>query len=139
MCNGQRPCQPWSFASQLEWLGANVFAWWENKYSGLFTCIPAANVAAFNVARLQEVVAAYPSKEVVLTEFGWPAGPDGYTEVNQFTGEHCGVASQANQDLVVGATVDELRRLNLPHVVFEMYREGWKTVEGPIGVWWGLQ
>ena len=47
----------------------------------------------------------------MLTEFGWPAGPNGFTETNQFTGQHCGIASEANQRVVLEGTIARLNQL----------------------------
>lgn len=75
----------------------------------------------------------------MLTEFGWPGRPRGATEVNQFTGESCGVASERNQTRVVQRTLAKLKKLELSGTAFSAFREPWKvTVEGPIGVGWGL-
>jgi exo-beta-1,3-glucanase (GH17 family) len=139
LCHEQWPCSPWPFAAALDWVGANVYAWWENKVAGLFPCIPASDAPAFHVARFLDVRTAYSNKEVILTEFGWPAGPDGYREINQRTAAPgCGIASEANQQDVVNQTVAHLRQQNLPHVVFSAFREPWKVVEGPVGPWWGI-
>ena len=85
---------------------------WENKFSGIFPCTTAAEAAEFHVARVQNVMDRYPSRTVVLTEFGWPSGPDGYSETNQFTGQQCGVASQEHQAPVSsrGLYADEIER-----------------------------
>jgi exo-beta-1,3-glucanase (GH17 family) len=138
LCDESWPCRPWRLPRGLDWIGANIYPWWENKYSGLFPCTSAAEAADFHVARLRDVMRQYPSTDVILTEFGWPAGPDGYTETNRFTGQRCGVASSSNQRLVINETVTLLRRLNLSHVVFSAFREPWKVQEGPVGPWWGL-
>jgi len=139
-CARSRPCQQWDLSADVDWIGINVFPWWENKYSGLFPCTAAADAAEFHIARLMEVSARYPGKDVVLTEFGWPAGPDGYSETNQYTGQQCGVASEDNQHLVVEETLAKLDELGLDGVLFEAFREGeWKRRnEGPVGVFWGI-
>ncbi|HZQ98236.1 MAG TPA: hypothetical protein VFC93_05390 [Chloroflexota bacterium] len=142
-CNRSWPCRPSSLAGSVDWIGVNVFPWWENEFSGLpgFTCTPAEKAADFNVARVQDVAAVYKPKEVVLTEFGWPAGPDGATEVNQFTGEHCGVAGEANQRRVVRETLAKLDQQGLSGVLFEAFREGaWKarSEHDPVGPFWGV-
>jgi hypothetical protein len=31
---------------------------------------------------------------VIVTEFGWPKGPEGGSEINCKTGQHCGIASK---------------------------------------------
>jgi len=139
LCDEQWPCRPWLALSTLDWVGANIFAWWENRFSGLFPCITAAEAPAFTVTRLQDVRSTYAGRETISTEFGWPAGPEGYRETNERTGAPgCGVASMANQRQVVTDTVHLLRQLNLPYVVFSAYREPWKIIEGPVGPWWGI-
>ncbi len=138
-CNGAWPCQRWGLADDLDWIGINVFPWWENKYSGLFPCTTAADAAGFHVARYQDILSRYPEKEVILTEFGWPAGPDGYRETNIHTGHQCGTASESNQHLVIEQTLADLDQLGLPGVVFEAFREAWKErTEGPVGPYWGI-
>lgn len=138
-CNETSPCQQWNLVNDVDWIGINIFPWWENKYSGLFTCTPAAKAADFHIARIQDVIARYPQEEVVLTEFGWPAGPDGYRETNRFTGERCGVANEANQRLVVKETLAKLDQSGLSGTVFAAFREKWKeTKEGPVGSFWGI-
>jgi exo-beta-1,3-glucanase (GH17 family) len=137
-CNAAWPCQPRALAAAVDWIGVNVFPWWENRFSGIFTCTAASGAADFHVARLQNVMDRYPATPVVLTEFGWPSGPDGYAETNQYTGERCGVASRGNQALVVKSTLAKLRERQWSGVVFEAFKEPWKTAEGVVGPFWGL-
>ena len=138
-CNETWPCQKWGLADDVDWIGINVFPWWENKFSGLFPCTTAAQAADFHIARFQDIIARYPGKEVILTEFGWPMGPAGYHETNQNTGQQCGEASIANQSLVLQGTLARLDQLGLPGVVFESFRENWKVrSENPVGPFWGF-
>jgi len=75
----------------------------------------------------------------VLTEFGWPAGPNGYTEANEKTGQRCGVAGEDNQRDVFEATLARLTALNLWGTTFAAVREPWKArSEGAVGSYWGL-
>ena len=46
-CDEAWPCQTWRLAADVDWIGANIFPWWENKYSGLFPCTPAQKAADF--------------------------------------------------------------------------------------------
>lgn len=32
-CNRVSPCHPTNFGAQVDWIGINVFPWWENKHS----------------------------------------------------------------------------------------------------------
>ena len=74
-----------------------------------------------------------------MTEFGWPAGPEGYSETNQFTEQKCGVASETNQNLVIRDTIAKLDERGWSGVVYEAFREEWKkSVEGPVGSFWGI-
>ena len=139
-CNEQQPCHAAALASELDWIGVNAYPWWENKFSPLYPCTAASGAAAFAVARLQEVASIYPGKRTTLTEFGWPAGPNGYTETNVATGQQCGVASEENQTLVVNGTRTQLESAGYDGVMFEAFREGaWKVrVEAsPVGSFWG--
>ncbi|MCS7259967.1 MAG: exo-beta-1,3-glucanase [Anaerolineae bacterium] len=138
-CNAAWPCQEWDLADAVDWIGINVFPWWENKYSELFPCIPAEQVADFHTARLRDLMNRYPEKEVLLTEFGWPACPERYSETNQHTGQQCGVAGETKQRLVIEDTLIQLEQANLPGIVFEAFREPWKLgTEGVVGPCWGI-
>ncbi len=137
LCSRSLACAQDPLYASLDWIGVNVFPWWENRYSGYFPCTTAAAAADFHVARVQAVRAAYPNREVILTEFGWPAGPSGATEVNRFSAQSCGVAGAANQKLVVRGTLAKLDALGWPSVTFEAFREPWKAAEGAVGPYWG--
>ena len=138
-CNRSSPCRPTGFEASVDWIGVNIFPWWENKHAGKHTCIPAAKAADFHIERLEEVRRTYPGKEVVLTEFGWPDGPEGAAEANKHTGEKCGVAGADNQKLVIESTLKKLRQKNWSGTVFEAFAENWKPAdEGHFGSYWGI-
>lgn len=138
-CNRSIRCEPTLFSAQVDWIGINVFPWWENRFSELHSCTTAKQAADFHVARLEEVQHANPDKEVVITEFGWPNGPDNSTEANVKTGQRCGVAGPRNQAEVIRATFAKLSQQNRTGVVFEAFSENWKPDdEGSFGRYWGL-
>jgi exo-beta-1,3-glucanase (GH17 family) len=137
-CNAKWPCQSWSMANNVDWIGINVYPWWENKDSDHFPCTPASTAPQFQMDRITDVKSVYPSKEIVLTEFGWPAGPDGYSEKNLHTGQMCGIASKANQDYVRIEAIKKLTTAGIQGVVFEAFQEPWKSTEGPVGPNWGI-
>jgi exo-beta-1,3-glucanase (GH17 family) len=138
-CNRTSPCHPTNFGAQVDWIGINVFPWWENKYSDVLPCIPANKAADFHIARIEEIRRTYPGKEVVLTEFGWPNGPEGGTETNKHTQQHCGVAGRKNQALVVKSTFKKLAQKGWSGTVFEAFSETWKpSEEGNFGSFWGI-
>jgi exo-beta-1,3-glucanase (GH17 family) len=132
-------CQKSSLSAYVDWIGINVYPWWENKYSGMYPCTSADQAADFHIARMLEVKNRYPNKEVILTEFGWPAGPSGYRETNLYTGQECGVANNTNQNIVMNNTLAKLREKGWSGVAFEAFREPWKkTDEGSAGPFWGI-
>ncbi|MGR8953348.1 MAG: exo-beta-1,3-glucanase [Gammaproteobacteria bacterium] len=138
-CNRASPCQQTVFASSVDWIGTNIFPWWENKHAGVFSCTPAEKAAEFHLSRLEEVRRAYPGKDVILTEFGWPFAPEGATEVNVRTGEHCGIANRGNQALVIRSTLKMLAEKHWSGVIFEAFSENWKlSSEGAFGGAWGI-
>jgi exo-beta-1,3-glucanase (GH17 family) len=141
-CNGSSPCQPWGIVNSTDWIGINIFPWWENKFSGLYPCTTVAQAANFHIARLQEIRSRYSSKTVIITEFGWPAGPDGFKETNLHTGQPCqgGEAGEVNQRRVIIETLGKLDALGLRGIVFESFRQGsWKNrYEGAVGMTWGI-
>lgn len=138
-CNRAQPCHQNQFSAQVDWIGINVFPWWENKHSGLFPCVSAQNAADFHLARWQEVKKTHPDKEVVLTEFGWPNAPHNKAQVHIKTGASCGRASKKNQQEVIEQTFKKLKQTSVSGVAFEAFSEIWKpTEEGESGRYWGL-
>jgi exo-beta-1,3-glucanase (GH17 family) len=138
-CNRTTPCQQTVFANRVDWIGTNIFPWWENKHAGVFSCTPAEKAADFHLLRLNEIRRTYPGKEVIMTEFGWPYAPEGATEINVRTGEHCGIASRDNQALVIRSTLEKLAEKQWSGIIFEAFSENWKSKsEGSFGGSWGI-
>lgn len=138
-CDRKKVCQPNLFTDKVDWIGSNIFPWWENKFSGVHPCTTAEQAADFHIARLSELRQTYPDKEIVVTEFGWPNGPDGEREVNAETGQSCGSAGRDHQQTVVRATFEQLAARNWSGVVFEAFDESWKPgSEGSFGAHWGI-
>ncbi|MCX7088875.1 MAG: exo-beta-1,3-glucanase [Methylococcales bacterium] len=138
-CNRKTPCEPTIFGTQVDWIGSNIFPWWENKFSGLFPCTPAKKAADFHIARLERLHRTYPEKAVMVTEFGWPSGPKGSLESNNHTKQNCGVPSKENQLLVIKETFKKLAQKQWSGVAFEAFSENWKPgSEGSAGNFWGI-
>lgn len=138
-CNRKTPCETTDFGAQVDWIGTNIYPWWDNRFSGLYPCTTAQQAASFHIARMEDLRRTYPGKPVALTEFGWPSGPKNSTEVNNITQQHCGVASKQNQLLVVRETFKKLAKKQWTGVVFEAFAENWKPdIEGKAGGFWGL-
>ena len=138
-CNREYPCHETSFSHQVDWIGINVFPWWDNRFSGLFSCTSADEAADFHVARHGDVQRVNASKEVIITEFGWPNAPAGKTEKNKYTDQHCGIAGKETQFLVAQSTFNKLAAKNISGVLFEAFAENWKPHdEGSFGGFWGF-
>ncbi len=138
-CNRATPCQKTGFEAKVDWLGINIFPWWENKHAGVHSCIPADKAADFHIARLEDIRKTYPDKALTLTEFGWPNAPEGGTETNTHTGQKCGIAGQKNQLTVIKSTLQKLAKKNWGGNVFEAFSEQWKpNDEGNFGAHWGI-
>jgi exo-beta-1,3-glucanase (GH17 family) len=138
-CNRETPCNQTVFSAKVDWIGTNIFPWWENKHSGLHTCTTAEQAADFHIERLERIRKTNPGKEVIMTEFGWPNGPEGGTETNTRTGEKCGIANPKNQITVIKSTLQKLAKKNWSGVVFEAFSESWKPKdEGNFGSYWGI-
>ncbi len=138
-CNREQPCHQTQFSSQVDWIGINIFPWWENKHSGLFSCVSAEKAADFHFSRWQEVKKTNPTKEVIVTEFGWPYAPEGQSQIRLKTGQPCGTASKKNQQLVIQTTFKKLAEKKISGVTFEAFSENWKpNEEGDFGRFWGL-
>jgi exo-beta-1,3-glucanase (GH17 family) len=138
-CNRSITCQQTSFSSKVDWIGANVFPWWENKFSAIHTCVPAEKAADFQIARLSDIKKNNPNKNVILTEFGWPNAPNNGTEANLITGQKCGLAGKKAQKLIIESTFNKLAKKKWSGVAFESFSESWKPdSEGPFGSFWGI-
>ena len=92
---------------------------------------PRAEDAAAHVDNLRkQVAAAFPGKEILIGETGWPSH-----------GRMRDVAlpSRINQARFISEILDRARRDNFRVNLFEAYDEPWKrTWEGTVGGYWGL-
>ena len=128
-CDKTINCKKSLLADKVDWIGVNVFPWWENKLSSVYPCTTAEQAAEFHIARLQDLSRIYPGKELILTHFGWPNGPEGTTEVNIYTRQRCGLASPINQKLVVDNTFKMLAEHHWTGVVLGAFSEYWMPVK----------
>ncbi|KAL0489925.1 hypothetical protein AKO1_005457 [Acrasis kona] len=129
--NGANGCSQWSAmaAINIDWIGANIYPYWDNVYSGADSCNTASSAAAMTMTHHKNLISRY-DVPVVVTEFGWPGAPAGQTFLNQanyVTGEQCGVCNDANQKVMVQNMIDLYRNTGLPCNTFEAFREAWKS------------
>ena len=108
----------------VDFVTIHILPYWEN------VPIPAELAAAHVDAIRREVAAAFPGKEILIGEIGWPS------EGRMREGA---LPSPVNQARVVAEILDLARREHFRVNLFEAYDESWKReIEGTVGGSWGL-
>ena len=111
-------------ASAADFITIHILPYWED--------FPvAADAAAAHVKAIHdEVVAAFPGKEVLIGEVGWPSAG---------RMREGALPSPANQARVIQAVLALAKRENFHVNVIEAYDQPWKrALEGTVGGHWGL-
>lgn len=108
----------------VDFVTIHILPYWEN--------VPVrAELVADHVDKIRaRVASAFPGKEVLIGEVGWPS-----------EGRMRGPAlpSRVNQARVTSEVLDLARRRNFRVNIFEAYDEPWKReIEGTVGGSWGL-
>ncbi len=88
-------------------------------------------------SRIAMLRKAYPNKNIIVTEFGWPS--NGAARRNPVTGA-VKYATPADQAKNVRDAVAWLRSQNIEHFIIEAIDQPWKAydLEGKAGGYWGL-
>jgi exo-beta-1,3-glucanase (GH17 family) len=111
-------------AGAADFITIHILPYWEDFP------IPAGNAAAHVEAIRRRVLAAFPGKEVIIGEVGWPSAGrmrDG------------ALPSPANQARVIQDVLAVAKREDLRVNVIEAFDEPWKrALEGTVGGHWGL-
>ncbi len=108
----------------VDFVTIHILPYWENDPVQ-------AEFAAAHVAEIRRrVAAAFPGKEILIGEIGWPS---------EGRMRESALPSRVNQARVVSEILDLARRENFRVNVFEAYDESWKReIEGTVGGSWGL-
>ena len=149
-CNFE-PNSPWcsrwnSMANKVDYIGTNIYPFYDNKYipNNPGACVTALQAAQKTLSYYQLTKSFYQDKEVIVTEWGWPAGPDGFffSDCNNVPSPNpynYGVASETNQNMVVHQTMSLFRANNIGSVLFSSHRNPCKISEEPfVGPYWGV-
>ncbi len=108
----------------VDFVTVHILPYWEN------VPIPAEHAAAHADTIRRRVAAAFPGKEILVGEIGWPS--EGRMRESS-------LASPVNQARVVSEVLELARREHFRVNLFEAYDESWKReIEGTIGGYWGL-
>ena len=111
-------------AAAADFITIHILPYWEDFP------IPAANAAAHVDAIRRKVVAAFPGKEVLIGEVGWPSAG---------RMREGALPSPANQARVIQDVLALAARENFHVNLIEAYDQPWKRAfEGTVGGHWGL-
>src|SRR4051794_774410 len=111
-------------ASAVDFVTIHILPYWED------VPIPASRAAEHVDAIRQQVVRAFPGKEIVIGEVGWPSAG---------RMREGALPSPANQARVVQDVLALAKRENFKVNVIESFDAPWKRIfEGTVGGHWGL-
>ncbi len=108
----------------VDFVTIHVLPYWEDFP------IPAARAAAHTAAIRGRVAAAFPGKEIVIGEFGWPSAGRMREGARP---------SPSNQARAIIETMELAKRENFRMNVIEAFDQPWKrALEGAVGGYWGI-
>lgn len=108
----------------VDFVTIHILPYWEN------VPIPAESAAAHAGEIRRQVASAFPGKEILIGEIGWPS---------EGRMRESALPSRINQARVVSDVLALARRENFRVNLFEAYDETWKQeIEGTVGGSWGL-
>ncbi len=111
-------------ATAADFIMIHILPYWEDFP------IPASQAAAHVDAIRRKVVAAYPGKDVIIGEMGWPS---------QGRMREGALPSPSNQARVIQDVLALAKRDNFRVNVIEAFDQPWKrALEGTVGGHWGL-
>jgi exo-beta-1,3-glucanase (GH17 family) len=108
----------------VDFVTIHILPYWEN------VPVPAKFAAAHVDAVRRQIASAFPGKEILIGETGWPS---------EGRMRESALPSRTNQARVISEVLDLARRENFRVNLFEAYDELWKQeFEGTVGGSWGL-
>ena len=121
--------EPWhvwleypELVEHVDFIAVHMLPYWEG--------ISVDNAVGHVLDRYRRLQAAYPGKEIVITEVGWPS--NGRTRKEA-------VASLANQAKFLRRFLATAEREGLTYYLMEAFDQPWKRqIEGEVGSHWGV-
>jgi glucan 1,3-beta-glucosidase len=111
-------------AAAVDFITIHVLPYWEDFP------IPARDAAAHVAAIRGQVAAAFPGRDILIGEFGWPSAG---------RMREGALPSRANQARVVEEVLAQAKRDNYRVNLIEAFDQPWKRqLEGTVGGHWGL-
>jgi exo-beta-1,3-glucanase (GH17 family) len=111
-------------ASAVDFITIHILPYWEDFP------IPVEGAAAHVAAIRSQVAAAFPGRDILIGEFGWPSAG---------RMREGALPSPANQARILQEVLAQAKRDNHPLNVIEAFDQPWKRqLEGTVGGHWGL-
>ncbi|MEA3641981.1 MAG: glycosyltransferase family 2 protein [Lamprobacter sp.] len=121
--------EPWhvwlkhpELVEHVDFIAIHLLPYWEG--------LPIDKAVDYAFRRLDEVRQAFPGKEVIIGEIGWPS----HGRRNRGA-----EPSQANQTRFLRRVLARAEREGVIYYVMEAFDQPWKTkIEGAVGAYWGV-
>jgi exo-beta-1,3-glucanase (GH17 family)/cellulose synthase/poly-beta-1,6-N-acetylglucosamine synthase-like glycosyltransferase len=121
--------EPWhiwlkhpELAEHVDFITVHLLPYWEG--------VPIDQAVGYAISRFNEVKAAFPDKEVIIGEVGWPSNG------RRNRGAE---ASLANQTRFLRRFLAHAEQERYVYYVMEAFDQTWKTkIEGATGAYWGV-
>lgn len=121
--------EPWhvwiknpELAGHVDYIAVHLLPYWEG--------IPPERAVDYLAARMDELQAAFPGKQIVIAEVGWPS--DGRTR-------DAAVASTSNEAMFLRRFLERARDEGYLYYIMEAFDQPWKSrYEGAVGAYWGV-
>ncbi|BBO87882.1 hypothetical protein DSCOOX_10620 [Desulfosarcina ovata subsp. ovata] len=111
-----------AIAEAVDFILVHIHPYWDG--------ISVESAAQYVIDRCLQIQDAYPGKEVIIGETGWPTDGDTVGEA---------VPSEVNQKRFLDEFIRLASDYQITYFIFESYDEGWKIEdEGTVGGSWGL-
>ncbi|MCK5829099.1 MAG: glycosyltransferase [Methylococcales bacterium] len=109
-------------ADEVDFIAAHILPYWEG--------IPADEAVNYVFDRYNELQEAFPDKQIVITEVGWPSSGQPQRQAE---------ASLVSQAKFVRDFLNRAKEEDLTYYVVEAFDQPWKqSMEGSAGAYWGL-
>src|SRR4051812_34954020 len=121
--------EPWhvwlenpQLVEHVDYIAVHLLPYWEG--------IPVEQAVDYLATRIAELEHAYPNKQVVIAEVGWPS--DGRTRDGA-------VASTSNEAMFLRRFLRRARDEGYIYYIMEAFDQPWKArYEGAVGAYWGV-
>ncbi|MFO7478028.1 MAG: glycosyltransferase [Methyloceanibacter sp.] len=107
--------------SAVDFLAVHILPYWEG--------MPGSAAVDHAVKVYERLRQAYPGKQIVIAEFGWPSAG---------LNRHDAVPSPTTQAEVVRDFVARADAMGIDYSIVEAFDQPWKTNEGSVGPYWGI-